>query len=155
MVVARVGMIDSSVSGWDKAARYWSRGTEESDEALVESTVQSLLDRREGLLADVATLEAEIARVTATPRARSAELRGLRERTNPWVVHWYRRPMRVAMAVLVTIVVSASAAVLLHEETASAIPPTEAVTVATPDIEAVAADGDVGRVGSTRIGTGQ
>ena len=155
MVVARVGMIDSRVSGWDNAARYWSRGTAESDEAQVDAVVQPLRDRCDGLLADVATLEAEIVRLTAAPRSRSAELSGLRARTNPWMVHWYRRPMRVALAVLVTIVASASAAVLVHEETASGIAAAQVVTVAMPDIDAGAADGAGGRVGFTRTGTGQ
>ena len=144
-----MGMIKSSLSGWDKAARYWSRGATESDEAPIDPVVQSLFDRREWLLGEIATLEAEIARLTAAPRPRSAELSGLRARTNVWVVRWYRRPLRVAMAVLVTIVASASAAVLLHEETPSEVPPAQVETFATPDVEAVTADQDGGRVAST------
>ena len=149
MESALVGMIGSSLSGWDKAARYWSRGTTKSDEASVDPVVRSLLARHEGLLADIATLEAEIARLPAAPRSRTAELSGLRARTNVWVVRWYRRPLRVAVAVLVTIVVSASAAVLLHEETASGVPPAQIETVAMPGSEAPMADGDGRRVAST------
>ena len=147
MEVARVGMIDSTLSGWDKAARYWSRGTTESDETPVDPVVRSLLDRRELLLAEIATLEAEIERRAVASRPRSAEISGLRSRTDVWVVRWYRRPLRVAVVVFVTIVASASVAVLLHEETAPGIPLAQVETIVTPEIEAAMGVG--GRVAST------